>query len=82
MPRSSRHVVLALYADGTAVIATSHQPPLLVNSLEPYLRDLERWLEEWTIAVNAAKSTAMHFAKARWHIPTPRPVQLFRKPNH
>jgi hypothetical protein len=46
MPRPSCHVELALYADDKAVIATSLQPSLLVNSLESYLVELERWLEE------------------------------------
>jgi hypothetical protein len=40
MPSPSRHVELALYADDTAVIATSRQPALLVKCLETYLSDL------------------------------------------
>jgi hypothetical protein len=72
---------LALYADDTAVIATSQQPPLFVNSLESYLSDLERWLGEWRIVFNISKSTGMHFAKAGWCNPKPRSVQLFGHPN-
>ena len=34
MPSPSRHVELALYADDTAVIATSRRPALLVKYLE------------------------------------------------
>jgi hypothetical protein len=52
MPSPSRHVELALYADGTAVIATSRQPALLVKYLEAYLSDLKRWLSECMIAIN------------------------------
>jgi hypothetical protein len=37
----SRHVDKVLYADDTAVIATSRQPALLVKYLEAYLSDLE-----------------------------------------
>ena len=44
MPVPSRHVDLALYADDTAIIATSSSPPLLVSYLEAYLSELERWL--------------------------------------
>jgi hypothetical protein len=40
MPSPSRHVELALYADDTAVIATSLQPALLLRYLETYLSDL------------------------------------------
>ena len=42
MPSLSCHVELALYADDTAVIATSRQLALLVKYLETYLSDLER----------------------------------------
>jgi hypothetical protein len=44
MPVPSRHVELALYADATAIIATSRSPALLVSYLEAYFSDLERWL--------------------------------------
>jgi len=37
MPPSSHHVELALYADDTAIIATSRKPTLLVSYLESYL---------------------------------------------
>jgi len=46
MPSPSHHVELALYADDTAIIATSHKPTLLVSYLESYLNDLQRWLSE------------------------------------
>jgi hypothetical protein len=50
----SHHVVLALYADDTAVIATSHKPTLLVSYLESYVNDLQLWLSEWRIAINVS----------------------------
>jgi hypothetical protein len=40
MPTLSHHVELALYADDTAVIATSHKSTLLVSYLDSYLTDL------------------------------------------
>jgi len=42
----SHHVELALYADDTAIIATSCKPTLLVSYLESYLNELQRWLSE------------------------------------
>ena len=80
MPSPSRHVELALYADDTAVIATSRQPALLVGYLETYLSDLERWLSKWRIAINVSKSSAMIFPKIGRRIPKPRVVQLFGEP--
>jgi hypothetical protein len=79
MPSPSRHIELALYADDTAIIATSRKPTLLVKYLETYLSDLERWLSEWRIAINVSKSSAMLFVKAR-RIQQPRPVRLFGEP--
>jgi hypothetical protein len=46
MPSPSHHVELALYADDTAVVATSRRPALLVSYLESYLNDLQLWLSE------------------------------------
>jgi retron-type reverse transcriptase len=46
MPSPSHHIEIALYADDTAIIATSRKPTLLVSYLESYLNDLQRWLNE------------------------------------
>ena len=80
MPSPSHHVELALYADDTAVIATSRKPTLLVSYLESYLNDLQRWLSEWRIAINVSKSSAMIFARAGRRFIQPRPVTLFGEP--
>jgi hypothetical protein len=52
LPTPSHHVELALYADDTAVIATSRKPTLLVSYLDSYISYLQRWLSEWRIAIN------------------------------
>jgi hypothetical protein len=80
MPTPSRHVELALYADDTAVIATSKKPNLLVSYLESYLRDLQRWLSEWRISINVSKSSAIIFARAGRRYNQPPPVTLFGEP--
>jgi hypothetical protein len=41
MPSPSHHVELALYADDTAIIATSLKPTVLVSYLESYLNYLQ-----------------------------------------
>ena len=64
MPPHSHHVELALYADDTAIIATSRKPTLLVSYLESYLNDLQRWLSDWRIAINVTMCTAIIFARA------------------
>ena len=81
MPPPSHYVELALYADDTAIIASSRKPTLLVSYLESYLNDLQRWLSEWRIALNVSKSTAIIFEHARRRFIQPRSVTLFGEPN-
>ena len=80
MPSPSHHVELALYADNTAIIATSRKPTLLVCYLESYLNDLQRWMSGWRIAINMSKSTTMIFARAGRGLIQPRPVTLLGEP--
>jgi hypothetical protein len=61
IPTPYRHVELAQYADDTALVATSRSPSLLVSYLEAYLGILERWLQDWKIAINISKITAVLF---------------------
>jgi hypothetical protein len=76
MPAPSNHVELALYADDTAIVATSRKPMMLVG----YLKLLQRWLSEWRIAINASKSSAILFARAGRHFIQSRPITLFGEP--
>jgi len=80
MPPPFHHVELALYADDTAIIATSRRPTLLVSYLEWYPNDLQRWLSEWRIVINVSKSTAIIFTRAGRRFIRPRPVTLFGEP--
>jgi hypothetical protein len=77
MPSLSHHVELVLYADDTAIIATSRKPTLLVSYLESHLNDLQLWLRECSIAINVSKCSAMMFARAGGRFIQPRPVTLF-----
>jgi len=77
MPPPLHYVELALYADDTAIIATSRKPTLLVSYLESYLNELQRWLSEWRIAINVSKITAIIFARAGRRFIQLRPVTLF-----
>jgi hypothetical protein len=63
VPSPSHHVELALYAD-TAVSAMARKPTLLANYLEAYLNALQKRLNEWRMAINVYKSTAIIFGRA------------------
>jgi hypothetical protein len=62
MPSPLHHVELAVYANETAIKATSCKPTLLVSYPESYLNNLQWWYSEWRIAINVSKSTAIFFA--------------------
>jgi hypothetical protein len=47
-----QHVEVALYAVVTAIIAAFRKPTLNFSYLESHLNDLQRWLNEWRIAIN------------------------------
>jgi len=59
IPPHSPHIELTLYADDTAIIATSRKPTLIFSYLESYPNDLQCWLYEWRIAINISKNTAI-----------------------
>jgi hypothetical protein len=80
MPSPSHYLELALYADETAIITTSRKPTLLVSYPESNLKDLQRWLSEWRIAVNVSKSSATIFARTKRGFIQPRPVTRFWEP--
>jgi hypothetical protein len=77
MPKPFLHVELALYVNGTALVATSHNPSLLVDYLEAYLCSLEHWLRDSRISVNVSKITVMLFTR---RIQRPRPIQFLGEP--
>jgi hypothetical protein len=79
MTSPSHHVELALYADDTAVIATSRKPTLLIIYPESYLKDHQRWLSEWRIVINISKSTTIIFARAGRRFIQTRRVSLFEE---
>jgi hypothetical protein len=80
MSTPSQQFEFALYADDTAIIATSRKPAPLFSYLESYLSDLQLWLSEGRIAINISKVTATKFARAGRRFKQPRQVTLFGEP--
>jgi hypothetical protein len=80
MPSPSHHVELALYADNTTITTTSRKPALLVRYLESYLKDLQRWLNEWRFTINISKSIAIILERVGWRFIQLRQVTLFGEP--
>lgn len=56
---------LALFADDTAICATSRDPRLITRRLQAAMEELEDWCDKWLIAVNPEKSTSLFLTKRR-----------------
>ena len=80
MSSPSQHVEFALYTDDTASIATFRKPTLLVGYLVTYLKDFQRRLSEWRIAINVSKCSAIILARVGRRFIQPRPLTLFGEP--
>jgi len=78
-PSPSHHVEFPFYADETAIIATSRKPTLFVSHLESYLNNLQRWLNDWRLAI-VSKSTTIIFARAGRPFIQPRLTTLLWEP--
>jgi hypothetical protein len=66
--------------DGTAVVAASRSPSLLVSYLGTYLGGLEHWLRDWRVVINVSKNTAILFVKTVRRIQKLKPVQVLGEP--
>jgi hypothetical protein len=75
MPTSSRHGNLRLYADDTALIATSRTPLHLVRYLVTYLNRLEHRLRDWRLAIGVSWCSLLRLRDA-----SKDPGQIFGEP--
>jgi hypothetical protein len=75
MPTSSRHGNLGLYADDTALIATSRRPLLLVRYLVTYLYRLEHRLRDWRLPIGVSWCSLLRLRDA-----SKDPGQIFGEP--
>lgn len=60
---------LYLFADDTAITATSKNPRFVVSRLQRNVNSLEKWLADWRIQLNSAKTQAIYFSKTRVKFP-------------
>ena len=77
LPTSPR-TELALYADDTAILASSRNAGIISNRLQTAADSLEDWYTDWRISVNPEKSAAVLFQKRRLQ-PGPN-ITMFGRP--
>jgi len=64
----------------SSAVCQRHAHTLTSRHMESYLNILQPRLNEWRIAINVSKSTAIIFVRAGMRFIQPRPVTLFGEP--
>ena len=59
-------MMIAQYADDTAILASSISTRGVLRYLNTHLRTLEDWFSTWKININTEKSAAMFFTRKKW----------------
>lgn len=54
-----------IFADDTAITASSRSPRIIVSRLTRYISLIEQWLSDWQIKVNPDKTVAIFFTKSK-----------------
>jgi len=67
----SRNSGLAVYADDTAVFASSWSTTLLTRGLQMYVDDILQYFTDWRMSINPDKSEAIIFTRRRYASPPP-----------
>jgi hypothetical protein len=68
-PRPPAGVHLGLFADDIEMHAISKSKNEAALLLQPYLHDIEDWVEEWRFSLSIGKCAALTFSRKRTHLP-------------
>lgn len=63
------NVMVATYADDTAIMATSDSPDEASLFVQNEINELDQWLKKWNVKVNCEKSQHTTFTLKRQHCP-------------
>lgn len=66
----AENVLVATYADDTAILASSASPTTASNNVQIQLKEMELWLNNWNINVNTEKSAHVTFSLGRQNCPS------------
>jgi hypothetical protein len=61
----AENILMATFADDTAIISSDHDPNTPSQKLQQHLNLLQNSMEQWKITVNPAKSTQITFTTTR-----------------
>ena len=66
---TKENVVIATYADDTALLATSKSTALAPDIVQTQLNVISNWLKNWNIKVNEEKSNHVTFSLKKGAVP-------------
>lgn len=72
----SKHVLVATFADDTAILSSHEDPSIASQQLQTELNVVEEWLTKWRIKVSETKSVHLTFGTRPGNCP---PVTLYTK---
>lgn len=59
------HTKTYLFADDTAITASSRRPEWVIEKLQRHVNHIETWMQSWRIRLNDSKTQAIVFSKSR-----------------
>lgn len=62
---TNQHTKSYLFADDTAITASSRRPEWVINKLQTHINTIEKWMNTWRIRPNDSKTQAILFSKSR-----------------
>lgn len=62
---TTRHTVIATFADDTAILSSNRNHKIASKNLQEHLNVLQHWLNKWRIKANETKSTHVTFTMNR-----------------
>ena len=72
-----RNVIVATYADDTAILAAHQDSEIASRILQRQLSDIQTWLDKWRINASETKSLHITFTTRKGNSPT---VNLYDRP--
>ncbi|KAH8256524.1 hypothetical protein KR032_002576 [Drosophila birchii] len=61
-PTTDARMLLATYADDTALLSSFTSQLAASAAVQDWLRAMERWTKQWNIAINCCKSACVTFS--------------------
>ncbi|RZB40120.1 RVT 1 domain containing protein [Asbolus verrucosus] len=73
---TQKKTITAMYADDAAILTASRRIDTITYNLQTHIKEIENWLQNWRIKVNAETSAAIIFTQKKFRHNPDRSIQL------